>query len=145
MLHRSTTRVLLWLLVALLLLVVVALYFELSFPTRVQPAPQTGAMTSHGFPQSAPAPKPADYVTAQKGFQYLVQYTSSGFRPASLTMKKGETIRFTNTSADQVTLSVGSTSSGTLARMQYWEYTAAKAGTFAVQSSAGRSLSVTVQ
>src|SRR3989338_5746878 len=37
-------------------------------------------------------------LAASNGFQYLVSYTDRGFEPPALTIKKGETIRFTNNS-----------------------------------------------
>lgn len=41
----------------------------------------------------------AQLLAASTGFQYLVSYTGSGFEPADLRIKKGETVRFTNNSS----------------------------------------------
>jgi plastocyanin len=36
------------------------------------------------------------------GFQHLVSYTDGGFEPAHLTMKRGEVVRFTNNSSNDL-------------------------------------------
>ncbi len=97
-----------------------------------------------GFPADAPAPTPRDYVTAQKGFQYLVSYTSQGFSPATLSVKKGETVRFTNNSDNLLRLSLESAQVTSLNHAEYYEYTFANAGTF-VYSDSTNKVTVTVK
>jgi plastocyanin len=98
-----------------------------------------------GFPQGAPAPTAQDAVVAQQGFNYVVAYTDTGFRPASLSVKKGQVIRFTNISGGPIQIIAGSETSPSLAHAQYWEYTAATSGTLQVESSAGQSLGLTIK
>jgi plastocyanin len=38
-------------------------------------------------------------LATSKGFQHLVSYTNNGFEPSKLTIKAGETVRFTNNSS----------------------------------------------
>lgn len=54
------------------------------------------------------APMPAFSSSTQMkleksdGFQHLVSYTDGGFEPAHLTMKRGEVVRFTNNSSNDL-------------------------------------------
>ena len=75
-------------------------------------------------------PKPADYVSAQRGFQYFVSYTDNGFVPDKLTVKKGETVRFTGNSSAPFQLTVAGATAQVSAKGEYFEYTFAKTGTF---------------
>lgn len=76
-----------------------------------------------GFPQNAPAPRDVDTPEVQKGFQHLVSFTDSGFVPAVLVVKKGETVRFTNNSAASLQILIEGEKSLPLAHGQYWEHT----------------------
>ena len=93
-----------------------------------QSASQTTVSDTSGFLQGTPAPTPQDYVAAQKGFQYLVSYTDQGFAPPTLSVKKGETVRFTNNSDAPLQLSLTGTS--LLAHSEYLEYTFTESGAF---------------
>jgi plastocyanin len=94
------------------------------------------------FPPSAPVPTAADQVSAQQSFQYIVSYTVSGFHPTSLTMKTGETIRFSNNTSDPLSIG-GAASSPAIPHGGYWQYTASQTGTD-VFTAAGSSIEVTV-
>ena len=76
---------------ALAVLAAIAVLISMSAPRAgtLQPPPL-------GFPADAPAPKAADAVEAQKGFDALVSFTDSGFEPATIVVKAGQTIRFSN-------------------------------------------------
>src|SRR3989344_7991115 len=100
---HPTSRYFIWL-AALILLVGFIYALWLFFPSSAE-QPATPASVA-SFPADAPVPTPADYVTAQKGFQYLVSYSDDGFIPSVLTVKKGETHRFTNNSSVSAMLSV---------------------------------------
>lgn len=125
-------------LVALLLFILlIALAFVIT--THVH-APQTEATekvaaTLANFPPEAPAPTAKDYVTAQHGFQYLVQYTDTGFHPSALSVKKGETVRFTNITDSTLALDSDDVS---LSPHTYYEKTFATAGTFPMISGIER-------
>ena len=95
------------------------------------------------FPPSAPAPTAADQVSAQQSFNYLVSYTVSGFHPTSLTMKMGETIRFTDNSPSAITIALGGVASPALQRGMYMQYTATEVGTLTF-TTGDSSITVTV-
>ncbi len=106
-----------------------------STPIRVQiGSPRNDIPPS--FPQGVPAPTAADTVTAQKGFQYLISYTEGGFAPSTLTIEKGETVRFANNSGANLSVALGvAVQSPILGHGQYWERTFAEAGTFRYRDS----------
>lgn len=94
--------------------------------------------------QKAPTPTAADYTAAQQSFQYVVSYTSSGFRPSALSIKVGQTVRFTNLTANAVVIKDAGTSSPSLAQNMYWQYTASKAGT-STFTAGGSSITITAK
>lgn len=114
------------LLAILLVAAAIAYGLRLSFPATPQPA----APAYLAFPADAPAPKPQDYVAAQKGFQYLVSYSDSGFHPMALSVKKGEAIRFTNNSDTSLRLSLSNTRIASFGHAEYFEYAFTKTGSF---------------
>ena len=124
---HPTHRYLLWLgfLAAVVFVALIMGWSYVSFFT-----PQLASPTVAEFPQDAPAPTPQDYVQAQKGFQYLVSYTEQGFAPAALSVKQGETVRFTNNSSTSLELSLDGATSAPLIHGTYFEYTFTKTGTF---------------
>ena len=66
------------------------------------------------------------------GFQALVSYTDQGFEPQMTTVKKGDTVRFTNNSSNSLHLIVNAdkVSQYNLASQQYAEVMFGKAGLF---------------
>ncbi len=124
--HAHPTRTLLILLAALLIIASIVFALRLSFPAPAQTVEQVPSTTIAAFPADAPAPKAVDYVAAQHGFQYLVSYTDKGFTPKTLSVKKGETVRFTNNSGSTLQLSLSGATP--LAHGQYFEYTFASSG-----------------
>lgn len=62
----------------------------------------------------APMPEFTDETQAKlemsSGFQHLVSYTNGGFEPAELTVKRGETVRFTNNSSSDLWIAADGTS-----------------------------------
>jgi plastocyanin len=112
-----------------------------------RPLQQAQEMTAvpKGFPADAPVPTAQDTVVAQQGFNYIVAYTDQGFRPATLSVKKGQVIRFTNIAAGTVQITASSESSPALAHAQYWEYTAKTAGTVTAESSNGQSFRLVIK
>ncbi len=125
---HPTHRYFLWLALLAAVCLVLAYIFRLSF--LAQPATPAAADLSEmvTFPADAPAPTPQDYVTAQQGFQYLVSYTENGFVPTTLSVQRGETVRFTNNSDTVLQLSLSG--EHTLDHAGYFEYTFTKSGTF---------------
>ncbi len=128
---HPTHRYFLWLALLVVILIILASVFRLSFlaPTSYAvPTPAADLSELVTFPEDAPPPTPQDYVTAQQGFQYLVSYTANGFAPATLTVQRGEIVRFTNNS--NATLQLTLSGEHTLDHAEYFEYTFTKAGTF---------------
>ena len=119
--HAHPTRTLLILLTALLAVGVLTSVFGMNFIARQQPVVASDPATD------VPALKSSDYVSAQKGFQYLISYTDQGFTPKTLLVKKGETVRFTNNSDAPLQLSLTGTS--LLAHGEYLEYTFVQSAT----------------
>lgn len=105
-----------------------------------------------GFPIEAPKPRAADATSAQKGFQYLVSYAGE-FEPATVMVKKGETVRFTNTSnstlrvvPESTPLGAQSTASPVLQSGEYWESAFDLHGVWTLRDASGRaSIRITVQ
>ena len=126
MFQTHPMRTLLITLAALLVLAAVAYALRLNFPAF----PQSAAPAPAGFPADAPAPRPQDYVEAQKGFQYLVMYTGGSFIPRALNVMRGETVRFTNNSDSTLNLSLSGAAVASLGHGEYYEYTFATADTF---------------
>ena len=135
---HPTRRYLLWLGLLVVALVVSGLLFSRNL--FLQPAPVTGQPAE----LYVPPPKPTDYVSAQKGFQYLVSYTVNGFAPATFSVKKGETVRFTNNTSAPRQLTLAGAQPPILDRGEYFEYTLDKVGTF-TYSDGTNTGSVTVQ
>jgi len=120
---HPTHRYFLWL--ALLVIALALLGFGFGFSLlSFTPAPAP-AVERYLEP-----PKPADYVSAQRGFQYFVSYTDNGFVPKKLTVKKGETVRFTNNTSAPLQLTLAGAEPPILNRGEYFEYTFASSGSF---------------
>ena len=66
------------------------------------------------------------------GFQALVSYTDTGFEPQMITVKQGETIRFTNNSSNQmhIVVNADTVTEYQLNPQQYAEVTFKKAGLY---------------
>lgn len=124
---HPTHRYFLWL--ALLVIALALLGFGFGFGLLSR-APVETTSAPAGFPAEAPAPKPQDYVAAQKGFQYLVSYSDSGFHPVTLSVKRGETVRISNNSRMPVQLSLSGSKIASFGRAEYFEYLFTEAGSF---------------
>ena len=74
-----------WILVVLFVLAIIAVLLSMSVPR----ANTSSHLVPIGFPEYAPAPRAADAVSAQKGFNALVSFTGGRFEPATITIKKG--------------------------------------------------------
>lgn len=135
------------------------------FSTGLQASIESqGVLTSSGSPRATPPnyvpPVPqltADRTVAgigSKTFAALVSYTNNGFEPASLTVHKGDTVRFTNNSTGPMKLQakdippvvVVTTNSsscagdtfGTCTELspgEYWEYTFSVSGDWSYQDA----------
>jgi plastocyanin len=128
-----------------------------SLRTTTPTTPTTGMHTE------PPTPETMAYLAASKGFQYLISYTGRGFEPATLTIKKGETIRFTNNSAGGLWVAATGTSgkiypSGTgnecgqsafdsckvMKSGEFWEFTFTTVGTWGYKNNADTKMTGTV-
>lgn len=122
---HPTRRYLLWL--GLLVVALLVSGFVFNRNLFRQPAPVVVQQPTEFY---IPPPKPEDYVSAQKGFQYLVSYTVNGFAPAAFSVKKGETVRFTNNTSAPLQLTLTGAEPPILDRGEYFEYTFATSGDF---------------
>ena len=124
-----------WALFVLAILAAIAVLISMSAP-HAAPSPQSAPL---GFPADAPAPKAADAVVMQKGFNALLSFTGGGFEPVTLTIDAGQTIRVTNNTA--ATLKLQSPTplalpTQPLPPREYVEITFATAGTYRLQDAA---------
>jgi plastocyanin len=84
------------------MLISVALLVKL-YVHQKQSAAGTEVVSSNGrVGLKPPTEEIVQRLKASKGFQVLVMYTDDGFVPATSTIKKGQTIRFTNNSTRNV-------------------------------------------
>ena len=115
---------------ALAVLAAIAVLLSMSVP-RSAPSPQSAPL---GFPEYAPAPRTADAVSAQKGFNALVSFTDNGFEPSTITIEKGETIRFSNNASTDLKLTSSDNTffvgAGSIASRNYVEITFSQSGQF---------------
>lgn len=103
-------------------------------------------------------------LAASKGFQVLVSYTDGGFEPNVVTIKKGDTIRFTNNSREDLWVAATGASgavypAGTggecgqsafdgcrsISRGEFWEFTFNVAGTWSYQDNRDTKMTGVVQ
>ena len=145
MFHAHPTRTLL-ILLAILLAVAAATYvFGMNYVALSRTAAPAASDDS--------APRPQDYASAQQGFQYLVSYTADGFVPNALSVKKGETVRFTNNSGGGLWVASAALPGGDvypgqsdcgasafdsctpLKPQEFWEFTFDAAGTWSYKNN----------
>lgn len=135
-----------------------ALLFAVSYIGKPILSNFTG-LNSNQAPHIQPPPFTGEISMAletSKGFQVLVSYTDRGFEPSTALVKKGETVRFTNNSSDDLWVSaIGATSgkiypSGggdecgqsafdscrTIGRGEFWEFTFDLSGAWSYQNNA---------
>ena len=104
-------------------------------------------------------------LAASHGFQALVSYTDRGFEPAKLTVKKGDTVRFTNNSGEDLWVASVGTASGTvypagtgdqcgqsafdscrvIGRGEFWEFAFAEAGTWSYRNNTDTKMTAVVR
>ncbi|MBI5458076.1 hypothetical protein HY971_05130 [Candidatus Kaiserbacteria bacterium] len=100
-------------------------------------------------------------LAGSHGFQALVSYTDNGFEPAKLTVKKGETIRFTNNSSRDIWVAAsgnplypsvengcGSSafdSCAPFAPMDFWEFTFEQKGQWHVVNNLDKEKSALIK
>jgi plastocyanin len=114
-----------------------------------------------------PAPTPPSAAVLQQlanspAFQYLVSYTGNGFMPNSLSVKKGQVVRFTNNSSTDLWIaSIGTDSNdiypgtsscggSTFDSCQsigpggFWEFTFDQSGTWSFQNNLDKTKTGTI-
>ena len=141
--HPSQHHFRAYLILLVILLALAGLLSVVGFGSLSQSQPQQRTDIPQGFPQNAPAPTAQDTTSVQAPFQYVVSYTDGGFRPTSMTVNKGETIRFSNLTATAVQFAAGSAQSSPVASNGYWQYTFSQSGTTDVTAGSS-SITVTV-
>lgn len=117
--------------VAVLVLVVViicALYWEqVHLSQQNHPVAQSVASTTPTLPPP-PNSSEIEQLQTMPVFQYVVDYTDTGFQPANLSIKKGETVRFFNESS--LPLQVDSYAIGTAALYPDDQHSSCRGSTF---------------
>jgi plastocyanin len=103
------------------------------------------AVQDHVDPPPAPSDFSAAVLKESTGFSALVSYTDDGFAPQRVSIKKGETVRFTNNSRGALLWVAGTSTDAsypgtsecggstfdmceTMASGDFWEFTFDKAG-----------------
>ncbi len=144
-----------------LLAALVVLFIVISLaPSPDHPRDTSGAVVAEeGYSRMNPPPAPAltpeiiAMLEKSAGFRVLVSYTDHGFEPSTATIKKGETVRFTNNSNREVWVSATDTVTGgvypgsgndcgqsvfdscqTLAPGEFWEFTFDQSGIWGYQN-----------
>lgn len=121
-------------------------FFEYRFSSQGTQSETERMALPEGFPQVVPPPTKSDYVSAQSDFQHLVSITAGGIMPASLSIKRGETVRFTNNGPSETMLTFNDIQeSPRIASRAYWQHTFDATGTFGYRDAAGHGATVTVK
>ena len=134
--------------VGILVLLYGLVLLVLNTPSRqtVPPVPVTQS-TVPKLSDSVPAPAPAgkDFVSAQQASQYLVVHSDLGFYPHTISVAKGETVRFSNSADADAQFAAGAVASPVLTKGEYWQYTFDTAGTYEFKDAKGAAIVVTVK
>lgn len=157
--HHLTTKQLGILAVILIVLLLIVALFS-AWPAS---EPQNSPAPSSTLPaQTAPSQAVLQQLKQNPTFQYLVSYTDNGFSPATLSVKEGDTVRFTNNSSGQLWVaSIGTgtadiypgtsdcggssfDSCGPLQQGDFWQFTFSQPGTYDFQNNADTSKSGTI-
>ncbi len=116
------------------------------------------------IPQPPFTPEVRAMLAESSGFQFLVSFTDRGFEPASATIKKGETVRFTNNSSTDLWVASVGTADGApypggseecgqsafdtckvLKPGEFWEFTFAQAGVWSYHNNRDTAVSGVVR
>ena len=122
---------------------------------------------SDAVPAAAPIPPYTEEIAAalakSDGFEMFVSYTERGFEPMSTTIKKGDTVRFTNNSSRKLwiaasseggaklypgTSECGASAFGTcepLEPQEFWEFTLTESGSWKYYNSLNKSDTATIR
>ena len=136
------------LIILLGVIILVAIMYGLSL---LSSAPASTSQAPGALSEPPPfTSETAATLQKSKGFQLLVSYTDYGFQPAVASIKKGDTVRFTNNSSGalwvvayshvlypKATGSCGASafdSCREIGRGEFWEFTFTKAGTWPYQN-----------
>jgi plastocyanin len=89
----------------LLLIALFVLYLLVVFAPAFQSPSPLRSLEATASPNIRPTAESAAIARAPQSFQYLVSFTDRGFEPATLAIKRNETVRFTNNSGAALKLS----------------------------------------
>jgi plastocyanin len=151
------------LLIAMAIVLIIAGAFPL--PSAIPPIVVQSAGPQQQQTSAIPplTPEVQAQLAASHGFQMLVSYTNQGFQPTSATIKKGDTIRFTNNSSHDLWIAASGTSANpvypgssdcgataldtckSLKPGDFWEFTFTKSGTWGYQNNLQKNDIGTVQ
>ena len=148
----------------IIILVVLLTICALAYVVTGRPSqtPSDVAPVAESDEPSPPSDEIMAYLAESKGFEYLVSYTGNGFEPQSLTIQKGEAVRFTNNSGEGLWVAAsgaaGAVYPGTgaecgqssfdsckvLKRGEFWEFTFNTGGTWSFQNNSVPTKTATV-
>ena len=152
-------------LIVLAVILIVILLLVALFGTVPSSQPENAPLATLQTLPAPAAPTAAQMQELQNSpavFQYLISYTKGGFQPDTLTVQKGDTVRFVNNSSEQLWVaSVGSGSNqiypgtsscggstfdscGPLQPGDFWEFTFTQSGTYDFQNNVDPTKSGTI-
>lgn len=115
-------------------------------PLYLHPGTRLSVEDTTPIPQPAYTPAVEAQLAASNGFEEVVSYTSRGFEPAKIAIPKGDTIRWTNNSHNDLWVAAGGgalypgaqdvcgssafDSCRVIKSGEFWEFTFTKAGTW---------------
>ena len=117
------------------------------------PSPQQPSVGVDEFVPGPPSPEVAAQLARSRGFEAFISYNDRGFEPSEVTIKKGQSVRFTNNSSSGLWIaSAGSTenpqypgvsdcggstfdSCHTLLPYDFWEFTFTENGIWMFQNN----------
>jgi plastocyanin len=138
--------------VVLVALVVAGIYF---LAPHAQPESEHSAAPVSDIAPPSITPEMDMVIKSGAPFQYIVSYTDTGFEPRTITVKKGETIRFVNNSSQPLLWVASSGESGkvypsdrskcgqsefdscaTIDPGAFWQFSFTKSGTWSYKNNA---------
>lgn len=138
-------------LVFLLGIVLIAYLWPFFFGFSALQAPQ--ADRGEEFIPGPPSPEVLIQLEKSRGFEVLISYTDEGFEPREATIRRGESVRFTNNSSHDLWVAAAGTTENpsypgvsecggstfdschTLRPRDFWEFTFVEDGTWIFQNN----------
>lgn len=142
----------------LLCIVVIAMVWSM----QNTQSPTERKVAAPDFVPGPPSPEVQKMLSESRGFEVLISYTDNGFEPKNVTLRRGESIRFTNNSSRELWVAAvgssehppypgmsdcGGSSFDTckvLKPREFWEFTFEESGTWKFQNNLDKGQTGTV-